>query len=68
MRTIKLLLLLLPGFLAWNLQAQNITVRGRITDGATGAPVPYASVVVKSTSAWTTSDAEGLYTIQAPAN
>ena len=68
MRTIKLLLLLLPGFLAWNLQAQNITVRGRITDEATGAPVPYASVVVKSTSAWTTSDAEGLYTIQAPAN
>ena len=68
MRTIKLLLLLLPGLLAWNLQAQNITVRGRITDSATGAPVPYASVVVKSTSAWTTSDAEGLYTIQAPAN
>ncbi len=68
MKTIKFLLLLLPAVFAWNLQAQNLTVRGTITDASTGAPVPYASVVVKSTSAWTTSDADGSYEIQAPSS
>ena len=68
MKTVKFLLLLLPAVFAWNLQAQNLTVRGTITDASTGAPVPYASVVVKSTSAWTTSDADGRYEIQAPSN
>ena len=68
MKTIKFLLLLLPAVFAWNLQAQNLTVRGTITDASNGAPVPYASVVVKSTSAWTTSDADGRYEIQAPSN
>ena len=68
MKPIKSALLLLMVFIACNLHAQNITVKGTITDGATGAPVPYASVVVKSTSAWTTTDADGRYSINAPAN
>ena len=68
MKITKIFLLILPFIFAWNLQAQNLTVRGTITDAETGAPVPFASVVVKSTSAWTTSDADGRYEIQAPAN
>ena len=68
MKINKIFLLILPLLFAWNLQAQNITVRGTITDAETGAPVPFASVVVKSTSAWTTSDADGRYEIQAPGN
>ena len=67
MKTTKLLLLFLSGFAALGLQAQNLTVKGTITDGATGDPVPFASVVVKGTGAWTTSDAEGHYTVEAPA-
>ena len=67
MKTTKLLLLFLSGFAALGLQAQNLTVKGTITDGATGDPVPFASVVVKGTGAWTTSDADGHYTVEAPA-
>ena len=68
MKTTKLLLLFLSGFAALGLQAQNLTVKGTITDGASGDPVPFASVVVKGTGAWTTSDADGHYSVEAPAN
>ena len=59
-------------FLAWSaalsLNAQNLTVKGTITDGSNGDPVPFASVVVKGTGEWTTSNAEGHYTVNAPAS
>ena len=67
MKAIKFLLFPLLLSAALNLQAQNMTVKGTITDGATGAPVPYASVVVKGTTTWTTADADGQYTIESPA-
>ena len=63
-----MILLLLTGFLACNLHAQNITVSGTITDGSNGASVPFASIVVKGMTTWTTSDADGHYTITAPVN
>ena len=47
--------------------AQNITVRGTIEDAKTGETVPYASVVVKGTSIWATADANGVFSIEAPA-
>jgi len=68
MKAKHLFLFLLSGFAALTLNAQNLTVTGTITDGASGDPVPFASVVVKGTGAWTTSDAEGHYTVEAPAN
>ena len=68
MKTKHLFLFLLSGFAALNLNAQNLTVKGTITDGTSGDPVPFASVVVKGTGAWSTSDAEGHYSVEAPAN
>ena len=68
MKAIKLLLFLLSGFAALSVNAQNLTVKGTITDGASGDPVPFASVVVKGTGAWTTSDADGRFAVESPAN
>ncbi len=68
MKAKHLFLFFLSGFAALSLNAQNLTVKGTITDGANGDPVPFASVVVKGTGAWATSDAEGHYTVNAPAN
>ena len=48
--------------------AQVATVKGTVTDAGTGDPVPYATVVVKGTSNWTTTDKDGLYSIESPAN
>ena len=68
MKAKHLFLFFLSGFAALSLNAQNITVKGTITDGSNGDPVPFASVVVKGTGEWTTSNAEGHYTVNAPAN
>ena len=68
MKANKILLFLLAMSFSLGLAAQNMTVKGTITDGATGAPVPYASIVVKGSTTWTTADADGQYSIEAPAN
>ena len=68
MKAKNLFLSLLLGFAALSVNAQNLTVKGTITDGANGDPVPFASVVVKGTGAWTASDAEGRYSVESPAN
>ena len=68
MKAKHLFLFLLSGFAALSLNAQNLTVKGTITDGSNGDPVPFASVVVKGTGEWTTSDADGHYSVKAPAN
>ena len=63
------LLFLLSGLTAFlSLNAQNLTVKGKVSDGSNGDPVPFATIVVKGMSTWTTTDAEGLFTIEAPAN
>ena len=68
MKDKKLFLFLLAGLMALSVNAQNLTVKGTITDGTSGDPVPFASVVVKGTGAWTTSDADGHYSVESPAN
>ena len=68
MKCFKCLLLSLSILFACNVHAQNLTVKGTITDGSNGDPVPFASVVVKGMTIWTTSDADGRYVIEAPAN
>ena len=68
MKAKLLFLSLLSGFAALSVNAQNLTVKGTITDGSNGDPVPFASVVVKGTGAWTASDADGHYSVEAPAN
>ena len=68
MKLNELLLSLMVGFAALNAGAQNLTVKGTVTDGASGDPVPFASIVVKGTSNWTTTDLDGKYTVTAPSN
>ena len=68
MKTFKFLLLLLAGFVALNLSAQNLTVKGTITDGSNGDPIPFTTVVVKGQSMWTTTDEDGKFELQAPSN
>lgn len=48
--------------------AQNITVKGVITDGADKLALPGVGVLVKGTTIGTTTDASGNYTVSAPAN
>jgi len=64
----KVSLLLLLALFPVGVFAQNATVKGTVTDAGTGEPVPYATVVVKGTSTWTSTDKDGLYSIETPAN
>ena len=48
--------------------AQNVQVRGTVTDASTGEPVPFASIQVKGTMQGTASDALGSYTVSVPGN
>ena len=47
------------------LQAQNIIVKGRITDSKTGQPVSYLTVIVKGEKAGTFTDDNGFFTLNA---
>ena len=51
-----------------SLYAQNIKVAGVVRDASTGEGVPFASVVVKGTMNGVASDADGNYSINAPAD
>ena len=68
MKIYRFLLSLAVGLLALNAGAQNRTVTGTVTDGENGDPVPFASIVVKGTSNWTTTDIDGKYSVEAPSN
>jgi len=68
MKTFKFFLLLLSGLVAWNVSAQNLTVKGTVTDGSNGDPIPYTTVVVKGQTMWTTTDQDGKFELQTPAN
>ena len=48
--------------------AQNITVKGVVTDAATGETVPFASIQVKGTMTGTSTDTDGNYSIDVPRN
>ena len=48
--------------------AQNLTVKGIVTDASNGETIPAASVVLKGTSKGVATDGLGFYTIQAPAS
>lgn len=48
--------------------AQNITVKGRVTDGGDKTTIPSVSVLVKGTQTGTQTDATGAFSINAPAN
>ena len=69
MRKLKLLLASLLMVLICNVAvAQNITVKGVVTDAATGETVPFASIQVKGTMTGTATDGDGNYSIDVPRN
>ncbi len=59
-----LFLLWVTGFAS----AQNVYVKGIVTDAATGEPFPYVSIQVKGTSSGTTTQEDGSYTLSCPAD
>ncbi len=68
MNKAKLLLTALFLTLAVVVSAQTVTVTGTISEASTGEAVPFASVMVKGTMTGTSSDVNGVYSINAPAN
>ena len=68
MNKAKLLLSTLFILMAASLSAQNVRVTGNVKDAQTGESVPFASIVVKGTTSGVSSDANGNYTVDAPAN
>jgi len=69
MRKLKTLITcLLAVFLCNIAVAQNITIKGKVNDAATGEGVPFASIQVKGTMTGTSTDADGNYSIDVPRN
>ncbi len=68
MKKAKLFLSTLFVLLAVSLSAQNMRVTGSVKDASTGEGIPFASVVVKGTMNGTSTDANGSFTLNAPAN
>ena len=68
MKKAKLFFSALFVLIAVSVSAQNIRVSGTVRDAQTGEGVPFASVVLEGTMTGTSSDANGAYTINAPAN
>lgn len=71
MRTCRTLLVLLAALLLGTAPTEAYaqgwgTVEGRVTDAATGGPLPGASVLVDGTSFGTATDAEGRYATRIP--
>ena len=64
----KVSLVLTALLMVFSLYAQNVTVRGTVTDASTGEPVAFASIAVKGTTTGTASGLDGTYTLNAPAN
>jgi TonB-dependent starch-binding outer membrane protein SusC len=60
----KSLLFLIFAFLSWSAVAQDRLVRGRITNGEDGSPLPGVNVVVKGTANGTVTDAAGNYQLR----
>ena len=46
--------------------AQNISVSGKVTEKATGVPIPFVSIQIKGTTQGSTTLEDGTYTINAP--
>lgn len=60
----KLLLLILLCASSLTLVAQTTRVRGRVTDSATGEPIPFASVLFPGTTHGITTDEQGIYALE----
>ena len=68
MKGIKILFSILALSVCTALAAQNITVKGTVTDASNGDPVPATSVIVSGTTQGVVSDVDGVYSISAPSD
>ncbi len=66
MKKVSLVLTIL--LMAFSLYAQNIAVRGTVTDASTGEPVAFASVTVKGQMNGTSTGLDGTYALNVPSN
>ncbi|MBQ5528827.1 MAG: TonB-dependent receptor [Bacteroidales bacterium] len=64
----KISLVLTTLLMAFTLFAQNVAVRGTVTDANTGEPVAFASIQVKGTMTGASTGLDGTYSLNAPAN
>jgi TonB-linked SusC/RagA family outer membrane protein len=64
---ILLVLVTLSIIYPWHVRAQERNISGRVTSAADNSPLPGVNVVVKGSSTGSLTDADGRYTIQAPA-
>jgi len=48
--------------------AQNVTIKGKVTDATTGETLPGVSVIIKGTTNGTQTDASGAFALSAPSN
>lgn len=62
--TVYFLVILGSFFLSVATQAQETVVTGKVTDAASGDPIPFANLVFKGTTTGTTSDFDGKFTIK----
>ena len=68
MKYLKTIIVITAMFLSAAAFAQNLTVTGVVTDSSTGAGIPFASIQIKGTMTGASTDGDGLYSIDAPAN
>lgn len=68
MKKIKLFFVVMASLVASALNAQNITVKGNVTDASTGEGVPFAAIQVKGTSTGSATDVNGAYSFSVPSN
>lgn len=67
-RLLALMLVISVVTVPFNLLAQQVSVKGRITDAKTNAPLQGASVKIKNDKAFATTNADGRFTIVAPSS
>ena len=51
-----------------NLRAQELQIKGKVKDGATGEALPGTNIIIKGTAIGTTSDVNGEFTLSAPSD
>ena len=68
MKKIKLIFLAMAMLFSAVAYAQNMTVSGVVKDSSTGEGVPFASLQLKGTMTGTSTDGDGFYTIDVPAD
>ena len=65
LKLFRLLLAFAVMCLPFLLQAQNVEVKGKISDAATGKPIDGATILVKNSKIGTSSNAEGVFSVSA---